>query len=209
MNNIRYKSFIVNRDNSHGILKIKLTPRTGDKRSYYIRANFDGRFTSGFPDIADEICRNISPILPKKTQREVIIGFAEGSLILAYVLAKIRGSNFACSTKTQRSDLKSVIEFAEEHRSFIPSHYLYSLRKNDEVIIFEDEISTGKTVINAYEQLRKYGFSIKAIASIVEITNFDGRKKIKDSTNLDLVSLTSITLIWFSKMPMTILYFHT
>ncbi len=179
MNNIRYKSFTINRDNSHGLLQITLTPRIGDKRSYYIRANLDGRFTSGFPNITDEICKNVNSILPPKTEREVIVGFAEGSLILAYVLAKIRGSNFACSTKTQRSDLKSVIEFAEEHRSFIPSHYLYSLRKKDEVIIFEDEISTGKTVINAYKQLKKYGFSVKAIASVIEITNFDGRRKIR------------------------------
>lgn len=194
MNNIRYKSFIVNRDNSHGILKIKLTSRTGDKRSYYIRTNLDGRFMSGFPDITDEICRNVSPMLPGKTQREVIVGFAEGSLILAYVLAKIRGSNFACSTKTQRSDFKTVIEFAEEHRSNIPSHYLYSLQKKDEIIIIEDEISTGKTIINAFNQLIKHNFHIKAVASIIEITNFEGRKKIKKATGIDLTSLTSITL---------------
>ncbi len=195
MSNIKYKSFIINRDNSNGLLQIALTPRIGDKRSYYIRTNLDGRFTSGFPDIIDKICKSINSVLPQKTKHEVIVGFAEGSLILAYVLAKIRGSHFACSTKTQRSDLKSVIEFTEEHRSFIPSHYLYSLRKKDEVIIFEDEISTGKTVINAYRQLKKYGFSVKAIASIIEITNFEGRKKIKETTNLNLVTLTSITLL--------------
>jgi len=195
MNNIVYKSFIINRDDSHGLLQIKLAQRAGDKRSYYIRANLDGRFVHGVPDITDKICSSISLLLPKKTKNEVIVGFAEGSIILAYNLAKIRNSSFVCSTKTQRSDFKTVIEFAEEHRSHIPSHYLYSLQKNDEIIIIEDEISTGKTVINAFNQLVNFGFSVKAIASIIEITNFKGRKKIKEATGIDLTTLTSITLL--------------
>jgi len=194
MNNTTYKSFTINCDDSNGLLQIKLAPRVGDKRSYYIRANLDGRFVHGIPDITNRICVYISRLLPKKVNNEVIIGFAEGSIILAYNLAKIRGSNFVCSTKTQRSDFETVIEFSEEHRSFIPSHYLYSLQKNDIIIIIEDEISTGKTVINAYKQLTKFGFKVKAIASIIEITNFKGRNKIKKATSIDLVALTSITL---------------
>lgn len=195
MNKTIYKSFTINRDDSHGLLQIKLAPRVGDKRSYYIRANLDGRFIHGSPDVTNKICSKISKLLPKKIKKEVIVGFAEGSIILAYNLAKIRDSSFVCSTKTQRSDFKMVIEFAEEHRSYIPSHYLYSLQKNDEIIIVEDEISTGKTVINAYKQLIKFGFKVKAIATIIEITNFEGRKKIKEVTSINLVALSSITLL--------------
>lgn len=195
MNNIAYKSFTINRDDSHGLLQIKLAPRVGDKRSYYIRANLDGRFIHGIPDITNRICSNISTLLPKKVKNEVIVGFAEGGIILAYNLAKIRDSSFVCSTKTQRSDFKIVIEFAEEHRSYIPAHYLYSLQKNDGIIIIEDEISTGKTVINAYKELTKFGFKVKAIAAVIEITNFEGRKKIKKATSINLVALTSITLL--------------
>lgn len=195
MNNIVYKSFTINRDDSHGLLQIKLAQRVGDNRSYYIRANLDGRFAHGAPVITGKICSSISALLPKKTKNEVIVGFAEGSLILAYDLARIRNSRFACSTKTQRSGFKTVIEFAEEHRSQIPSHYLYSLQKNDEIIIIEDEISTGKTIINAYNQLMNFGFKMAAIASVIEITNFKGREKIKEATGINLTSLTSISLL--------------
>lgn len=195
MNKQIYKSYFINHDNSHGLLDIKLAQRFGDKRSYYIRANLDGRFVHGIPDLTEKISSSINVLLPKKTNHEVVVGFAEGSIILAYALAKIRNSNFICSTKTQRSDFKTVVEFAEEHRSHIPSHYLYSLQKKDQIIIVEDEISTGKTVINAFNQLMKRGFHVQAIASIIEITNFEGRKKIKKATGLDLVALTSIALV--------------
>ncbi|MCL4416845.1 MAG: phosphoribosyltransferase domain-containing protein [Actinobacteria bacterium] len=185
---------MINKDKSKGLLKIALSPRVGDKRSYYIRTNLDGRFFLGDPKIINEICQEIHFLLPKKTDKEIILGLAEGSLIIGFALARIRFSSFSCSTKTQRSDFKKSITFEEGHRNNMPSHYLYSLKRNDEVIILEDEISTGNTMINVCRELNKNKIKVKAIVSIVEILNFKGREKIKEKTGLDLISLTSIVL---------------
>lgn len=40
-----------------------------------------------------------------------------------------------------------------------------------------------------------YGITQGIIASVIEITNFKGRKKIKEATKINLISLTSITLL--------------
>jgi orotate phosphoribosyltransferase len=75
------------------------------------------------------------------------------------------------------------------------AHYLYGVRQTERVMLIEDEISSGKGVSGFCQALRKNGIEVVSIVSFIETINFEGRKLIKDTTGLDLISLTKIQLI--------------
>lgn len=190
----QYSGYTVIKDQTSGLLKVILAPRQGDHRSYYLRNNLDGRFSKGEPSAAAKVVDGIVQQLPPVDEREVILGFAEGSTLLAWLLAQARGSLFVSSTKSQRSDYLQKVEFTEDHRSVGTIHYVYPLEKRDRVIMLEDEISTAKTILNAYKALADFGVQVIGIAAVVEIMNFGAREKIKQETDLDLISVYQIIL---------------
>lgn len=134
--------------------------------------------------------KKLSPALPG----ESVMGFAEGSTILAWLLAFVRETNFVTSTKSQRSDYLSPIIFSEEHRLTDPTHFVYPIMPGDKVLMVEDEISTGRTILNAYSTLYEFGVDVVGIAAIVEIMNFYGKDIILKETGLSVVSATKIEL---------------
>ena len=189
-----YTSYSIVEDKTDGVLRLTLAPRQGDYRSYYLRNNLDGRFSKGEPSAAVQVVATIAQLLPPVDKPDVVLGFAEGSTLLAWLLASTRGSLFVSSTKSQRTDNLSKVEFSEEHRSIGAVHYIYSLDKNDQVIMLEDEISTANTFLNAYRALIEFGVQVVGIAAVVEVMNFGARKRLKEETGLDLVSVCQIVL---------------
>ncbi len=127
-------------------------------------------------------------------EREIVLGFAEGSTLLAWLLAHARGSLFVSSTKSQKSEYLQRVEFTEDHRSTASTHYVYPLEQSDKVIMLEDEISTANTILNAYQALIDFGVQVVGIAAVVEIMNFGARERLKSETSLDLVSACKIML---------------
>lgn len=190
----QFNGYKIIKDKTNGLLKVVLAPRTGDQRSYYIRNNLDGRFSKGEPSAAQEVIRAITEELPPVDEREVILGFAEGSTLLAWLLAQARGSLFVSSTKSQRSDYLQKIEFSEDHRNTASTHFVYPLEKRDKVIMLEDEISTGHTILNAYRSLAEFGIQVVRIAVVIEILNFNARENLLQETGIELVSACQIIL---------------
>jgi adenine/guanine phosphoribosyltransferase-like PRPP-binding protein len=190
----QYSGYTIVKDQTSGLLKVILAPRQGDHRSYYLRNNLDGRFSKGEPSAAVQVIDAIAKQLPPVDEREVILGFAEGSTLLAWLLAQARGSLFVSSTKSQRSDYLQKVEFTEDHRAVGTIHYVYPLEKRDQVIMLEDEISTANTIMNAYRALIDFGVQVVGIAAVVEIMNFGAREKIKNETDLELISVCQILL---------------
>ena len=192
---IQYTGFRVERDDSGGSVALTLASRENDGRSYYLRNDLDGRFTPADPQRLARVSTKLAELLPPKTDNEIALGFAEGGLILAASLAGARGSRFACSTKTQRNSTGPVIEFVEGHRNDKPAHFVYALQPGAEVVIVEDEISTGDTVLSAYASLTAADITVTGIASVAEILNFGGRERIFEGTGLPLSSLITLELV--------------
>ncbi len=192
--NIQYSHFTILKDETDGLLELTLAKREGDERSYYLRNNLDGRFEIGQPSKAIKIVQKLNEKLAPSVPNESVIGFAEGSTLLAWLLAFSRNSNFVTSTKSQKSDYLEPIVFEEEHRAVGSRHYLYPIKPGAQVIMVEDEISTGNTMLNAYKKLYDYGVDVIGIAAIVEIVNFAGKEMIKRETGINVVSVTEIEL---------------
>lgn len=99
----------------------------------------------------------------KKDKNRVFIAFAETATAIGYYLASKNNSLYLTTTREtlikDKSTLTPTLVFEEEH-SHAVSQLLYCedediLRKADEIIFVDDEISTGKTIFNFIKALEE------------------------------------------------------
>lgn len=88
----------------------------------------------------------------------LVIGFCETATGLGTAVAvSIKDSYYLQTTRENIPGLKSCIEFEEEH-SHAVNHYFYSndnisLDDYDEIVLVDDELTTGKTMLNLIERI--------------------------------------------------------
>jgi len=135
-----------------------------DKRKKKIVHPFDGR---GMPldyKILNEGAKELSHKF-RRTKFDYVIGFAEGGLIPAFSIAQSLKKPLICSYRV-RMHLPNEISFSEPH-SAIPDHYIYGLKRGDRVLIIEDEITTGTTIVNAMVSLREKGVDVVGVGAFI------------------------------------------
>lgn len=122
-------------------------------------------------------------------EKVAVIGFAETATAIGTYIGK-NLSNCVYYTQTTREtyDAEVLVEFSEEH-SHAPTQLIYGSTKQLEscsrIIFVEDEISTGKTILNFVEKLREIGINPKfSVASIVNWQD-DSCKAIFDKEGID------------------------
>jgi len=71
--------------------------------------------------------------------------------------------------------------------------YLNGINKGDKVIIIDDVLSTGGTLIALIEALHKAGAEIKDIVCVID--RGEGKKIVKEKTNYDIKTLIKIDVI--------------
>ena len=72
--------------------------------------------------------------------------------------------------------------------------YLSGIEKNDRVIIIDDIISTGGTMIGIIKTLKKIGAEIIDVLVLAEKIEYSGIKKVKNETDIDVRSLIKISV---------------
>ena len=72
--------------------------------------------------------------------------------------------------------------------------YLSGIEKNDRVIIIEDTISTGGTLIGIIKTLNKVGAQIVDTIVLIEKIEYGGIKRVKKETGVDVRSLIKISV---------------
>lgn len=119
-------------------------------------------------ELAQEVLHTIKP-----TEKVVIIGFAETATALGRFLAQSM-PNCSYRTQTTREALPNevpCIQFNEEH-SHAVEQMLYAdvekLNDADRIIFVEDEISTGKTILNFIDAIQDKVSNVQfAVTSIL------------------------------------------
>ncbi len=71
--------------------------------------------------------------------------------------------------------------------------YLNGINKGDDVLIIDDVLSTGGTMIAIINALERAGANIKDILCVIE--RGDGKKKVKESTGYDVKTLIKLDVI--------------
>ncbi|GEM_PF-3587615 len=131
-----------------------------DKRKEKLIHPFDGRVTP----LDSTVLREHATQLAEKLSLEgvdYILGFAEGGLIPAYMVAEVAGIPFIGSYRV-RLKLSHEIHFLENH-SERAHHFIYGLHPGDTVVIVEDEITTGQTLLNVIAELESRQIKVKDI----------------------------------------------
>ena len=160
------------------------------KRDFLFVNKYQGKHFPQQPSkifgVFDEFIANIQ----LKSEKVLVIGFAETATAIGnYVSARLENCIYEMQTTREYfKDEKPIIEFKEEH-SHAPSQMLYGdkdiLYKIDKVLFVEDEITTGKTIINFINELKKINPNLKySVASILNWQD-DESKKLYEELNIE------------------------
>lgn len=139
----------------------------------------------------DEIMKNL-----QKYNKILVVGFAETATSLAgyisYRLDKISKLGMHMQTTRENLQKPKIIDFLEEH-SHAKEQFLYSEHKFEEydyLLFVEDEITTGKTIINFKKEFDKIIPIKYGVASILNWQNNENREKFKNE-DIDRIFLIS------------------
>lgn len=178
------------------------------KREYLFVNRYQGKHIPEDPFKIEKLFRTFFNVVRGNldfNERIVVVGFAETATALAqYITVSLNlDSLFRNSIKyhlqTTRENLNcpKLIDFSEEH-SHATNQYLYcsdldALKDGsfDRILFVEDEITTGKTILNFIAEFRKINPNCKySVASILNWQN-DENRKIFEENDIDRIYLVS------------------
>ena len=122
-----------------------------------------------------------------------IIGFAETATAIGnYIADNIPNKNYYyLQTTREKSNKQLLVEFKEEH-SHATEQALYGdlqkLQKCDRILFVDDELSTGKTILNFINELEKIGKFQYSVASFLNLQSKKDEQKFKEK-NIDTYCL--------------------
>ena len=99
---------------------------------------------------------------------DYVLGFPEGGVIPAFAFAQAVGLPLIISTRL-RMALPGAVSFEEPHSGLGTAHYLHGLHEGDRVVIVEDEVTTGRTIVNAVRALRQSGVHISRVGAVLAV----------------------------------------
>lgn len=160
----------------NGVQKVKRFNYSG-KRQFVITSPVDGL-------LEPVDCSKLMQIMRRLTKRinprslDYIIGLDSGGIIPALSASMITGLPLIVAYKANL-DIENKIHFVEKH-SANTSIYIYNLPKGSNVLLADDEIRTGGTIISCINSIVKSGSSVGGIVVPVESAKFGVRKKLAD-----------------------------
>jgi adenine/guanine phosphoribosyltransferase-like PRPP-binding protein len=99
---------------------------------------------------------------------DVVVGFPEGGAIPAYAFARAVGRPVLLASRLLL-DVPGAITFEEPHSQVGTTQNLYGLRPGQRVVIIEDELTNGRTALNAVRALRQAGVVIDQIGALMAV----------------------------------------
>lgn len=140
--------------------------------------------------IKEEMRKYINP-----SENVLVMGFAETATGLGMSVAcAIKNSYYVTTTRERLNSAKSFFNFEEEH-SHATSHKCYlqdldKLKNADRIILVDDEITTGNTMLNLIKELEKVSKAKKyTVLSILDWRNpeyLDKYEEFKKELNVDI-----------------------
>lgn len=162
------------------------------KRNYLLVNSRQGKHIPADPDEVLDLFRQLADEVKKHIQSEkiIFIGFAEtATAVGAGVASHFENSFYIHTTRETKTEGVPVVEFREEH-SHAAEQLLYCDRwseivsEAEHIVFVEDEISTGRTIMNFINALKSNGkVSETVIFSACSILNgmtTEREKKLKE-----------------------------
>ena len=139
------------------------------KRNFLFISKVLGKHIEVKPNICKEIGVKLASLvygqdndkIPYEDKEKIcVLGFAETATGLGMAVAStIKDSYYITTTREDITEIKSILKFEEEH-SHATTHKCFPLDKSkiinaDKIILVDDEITTGKSMINIIKELKK------------------------------------------------------
>ena len=99
---------------------------------------------------------------------DAVLGLPEGGVVPAFVFAQLTDRPLILSTRLKLG-LPAGVSFEEPHSGLGTTHQIYGLREGDRVVLIEDEVTSGRTVINVVRALRQAGIHIDEVGSLLVV----------------------------------------
>jgi len=169
-----------------------------NKRKYLVVNRLQGKHIPVKPHEALAMFGALADILRGRYEKEtlLVIGFAETATAIGAAVAVKLGADYIQTTREQIPDVE-YLYFSEEHshateQKLVKDDIDRVIHTIDRIVFIEDEVTTGKTILNMITILRKqYSKKIKfSVASI-----FNGM----DETALDVYQKYDMELFWLVK----------
>lgn len=190
MNNVEEFVYII--ENKSKVYTIDKTVNVckrlkNSKREFLFVNSYQGKHIPQSPSkiikLFDELVENINI---DKSEKVLVIGFAETATAIGnYVASKLENCIYQMQTTREITfGQEPLIEFREEH-SHAQEQLLYGDKEKildaDRIIFVEDEITTGKTILNFIKELKKINPNLKySVASILNWQDEEWSKVYKD-----------------------------
>lgn len=122
------------------------------------------------------------------TEEDVIVGLDAGGYIPALAAACVTGLRVITAKKAELAEVPGMVHSIEEHTAY-KDVFVYLPRRPRRVVIVDDEITTGRTVLNLANALRDHGVEVVGAVVPVESTLY-GARELLASHGLPLISHT-------------------
>lgn len=202
--NIRENKYNLNLND----LIIKGKRINNNKRNFLFISKVLGKHIEAKPKVCKEIGLKLARLIFDKEEKSYknnekicVIGFAETATGLGMAVASyIKNCYYITTTRECITELKSILKFEEEH-SHATTHKCFPLDKDkivnsEKIILVDDEITTGKSMINIIKELKKVTNAKKfIILSILDWRNEEYRKAYDELVNEENINVEVLSLI--------------
>lgn len=181
-----------------------------EKRNFLFISKVLGKHIEARPNTCKEIGAKLAGLIFEKEQKELpyksnericVLGFAETATGLGMAVASyIKNCYYITTTREDITELSSLLKFEEEH-SHATTHKCFPLDKDkivnvEKIILVDDEITTGKSMINIIEELKAVS-SVRdfIILSILDWRSEEHRKAYDDLIKKENINVEVLSLI--------------
>lgn len=178
------------------------------KRNFLFISKVLGKHIEAKPSVCKEIGLKLAGLIFDKEEKNYknnekicVLGFAETATGLGMAVASyIKNCYYITTTRECITELKSILKFEEEH-SHATTHKCFPLDKNmlinsERIILVDDEITTGKSMINIIKELKNITNVKKfTILSILDWRNEEYRKAYDDLSKKEKIEVEVLSLI--------------
>jgi adenine/guanine phosphoribosyltransferase-like PRPP-binding protein len=155
---------------------VRLALRRNPRRAHLLVSTVLGKHIPADPRLVRSTARELGARVEKALDGKtaLVIGFAETATGLGHGVAEALGADYLHSTRRAVDDAAVVIPFDEEH-SHATTHRLLPealalLRSGEVVVLVDDEISTGRTALNALRAVQPMRTGTRwIVASLVDM----------------------------------------
>lgn len=128
---------------------------------------FNGRFHPVDHAALEHLVRSLAQRIDVASV-EYVLGFPEGGSIPAYAFGRLVDRPVILASRMPL-DIADAITFEQPQAGLGKTHYVYGLKAGNRVMIVEDELTNGRTAVNAVRALRRAGIVIDQIATLFAI----------------------------------------